>query len=388
MREVSGQRPAAMLVTRNFPPLLGGMENVNQRLLRELAQLGTVVLCGPEGCELHSPEAAVVAESTLKPLPRFLIGATLRGLLMAFRLRPRLVMAGSGLTAPIAWIAARLTGARVAVYLHGLDIIAPHLIYQKFWLPFIRACDVVLVNSSNTAALAIGRGVPLARVHILHPGTEVPTLDATVGATFRAGYGLSDRPIMLSVGRLTRRKGLAEFVSNAMPAIVASHPSTLLVVVGEEASDALRTAAGSERDRITAAARVAGVAASVLLVGRCEQADLSAAYQAAQVHVFPVLEQAGDVEGFGMVALESAAHGLRTVAFRVGGIPDAVDEPNSGILVRAGEYQEFSDAVIEILKSPNTAGDIAASRQFAREKDWHHFGTNLRSILAETSGCG
>lgn len=374
--------PVALLVTRNFPPLLGGMENVNQHLLRELAREWKVAISGPEGSAAFAPEAVAVCETRLKPLSRFLVGAAVRSLMLAREVRPQLVIAGSGLAAPMAWLAARLSGAKFVVYLHGLDIIAASRIYQWCWLPFIRACDLALVNSGNTAKLAISRGLSADRIQVLHPGTDLPNLDSATGTAFRTEFGLGDRPVLLSVGRLTRRKGLAEFVTRALPAIASVSADVVLVVIGEEASDALHTPSGSERERILRAARTANVESHLMFIGRRDAASLSAAYQAAQVHVFPVLEQPGDVEGFGMVALEAAAHGLRTVAFAVGGVPDAVGDPETGRLVAPGAYAELARAVVELLESPQSDAGRLAARRFAEGKDWVAFGNRLRSLLA------
>jgi phosphatidylinositol alpha-1,6-mannosyltransferase len=370
-----------MLVTRNFPPLLGGMENVTLRLLRALASTRQVALCGPRGAGAHAPEATHVAESPLYPLWAFLVRTAWSSLVLARRFRPSLVVAGSGLSAPMAWLAARVAGARTAVYLHGLDIVAPSRVYQAAWLPFIRAMDMVLVNSSHSAALARAAGVDAARIHVLNPGTDVPGLDDAGGARFRERFGLADRPLLLSVGRLTRRKGLCEFVTHALPAIVAACPRALLVVIGEEASDALHGSGPGERGRIEAAAAQAGMQDNLCFVGRCDQAMLGAAFRAAQVHVFPVLDLPGDVEGFGMVALEAAAHGLRTVAFGVGGVPDAVSEPDSGTLVVAGDYPALVAAVAGFLGTAASREQIESARRFARSKDWTAFDARLRTIL-------
>src|SRR4249919_1084235 len=113
------QSPSALLVTRNFPPLVGGMEKLNQHLLLALAELGPIALSGPQGAAAHAPAAAQVLESRLRPLPRFLLGCAWSGWRLARRQRPSLVLAGSGLTAPLAWMLAKLSGARAAVYLHG-----------------------------------------------------------------------------------------------------------------------------------------------------------------------------------------------------------------------------------------------------------------------------
>lgn len=381
MAERSARPASTLLVTRNFPPLVGGMEKLNQHLLLALAELGPVGLSGPRGAAAHAPASALVRESALKPMPVFLLGCAWRGWRLARRLRPSLVMAGSGLTAPIAWSLARLAGARSAVYLHGLDIIAPSALYQLGWLPFIRRCEVVFVNSANTQRIAVEAGVPRERISILHPGTGMPVLDPAAGEAFRHERDYGFRPLLLSVGRLTRRKGLAEFVVNALPLIVAEHPDALLLVIGGEAVDALHGASGNEQARIEALAQEAGVAFALRFLGRCDEATLCAAYQAADCHVFPVLDVPGDVEGFGMVALESAAHGLPTVAFAVGGVPDAVDTGRSGALVASGDYAGFAREVLRFLAPNARAGFSDTSRAFARGMEWSLFGERLRNRI-------
>jgi phosphatidylinositol alpha-1,6-mannosyltransferase len=388
MTERPREAAPVLLVTRNFPPLVGGMENVNLRLLQALAEGGRVALCGPGGCAPFAPEAAEIREAPARPLWRFVPGTLFNALASALRLRPRTVLAGSGLAAPLAWLAARATGARFVVYLHGLDLIVANRAYQWLWLPFIRRCDLALVNSRHTAGLAAGRGIPAGRVAILHPGTSMPSLDPGAAAEFRQRHALGANAVLLSVGRLTRRKGLAEFVSKALPTIVAQQPDVLLVVIGEEAVDALHGGGTLERGRIEAAAEAAGVGDRVRFLGRLVEDELGKAYQAAQVHVFPVLDTPGDVEGFGMVALESASHGLATAAFEVGGVGDAVDPGASGTLVAAGEYDRLAAAILALLRRgpEQAARDRESARTFAARFEWRNFGERLRLLLANSGG--
>ncbi|MEP6907950.1 MAG: glycosyltransferase family 4 protein [Pseudoxanthomonas sp.] len=386
MRENSVRPPVALLVTRNFPPLLGGMEKVNAHLLEALLPTYAIALCGPAGCNGFVPAGTIVSESQIKPLPVFLIMTLWRTLQLALQYRPQWLLAGSGLTAPMTWLAARCVGAKVGVYLHGLDLVAPSRIYQWLWLPFIRRCDIALVNSSHTAQLGAVRGVDSQRIHVLHPGTDLPIPDVAAAQVLRERYDFSQRPLLLSVGRLTRRKGLAEFVENALPAILARQPEALLVVIGDEAVDALHGGSGSERERILAAARRKGVESSLRFLGRCDELTLGAAYQAADVHVFPVLELQGDVEGFGMVALESAAHGLPTVAFAVGGVSDAVRNGVTGTLVKPGDYIALSEAVIQRLSRIDVQTEVDACRTFAAGKTWAVFGERLRQLLESARG--
>lgn len=380
-----GARPRVLLVTRNFPPLVGGMEKLNWHLLRSLSDAWRVAMVGPAGCKQHAPSGTIAVESPLRPLPVLLVRLMTGAIYLAWRIRPKLVIAGSGLAAPFAWIAARLVGAECAVYLHGLDIVAPSALYQRLWLPFLRACDIVWVNSQNTASLAESRGIASSRTEVLHPGTDIPELDVRSGDRFRSELGLHDQRVLLSVGRFTRRKGLAEFCARSLPTILAMSPQTVLLVVGGEATDALHGTTGSEQDRIMAAAAAAGVQHAVRFLGRLSDEQLASAYQATDCHVFPVLDVPGDVEGFGMVALESAAYGTPTVAFDVGGISDAVSRGISGTLIAAGQYEAFAQATLDVLAAGKTPERIAECRAFAMDKSWHAFGRRLRDRVGALS---
>src|SRR4051812_32382630 len=101
--EVIKERLRVLLITRNLPPLRGGMERLNQHMALELAKEFHVAVIGPRGCRSTLVDDLVIAESSIKPLWRFFFGTLWRGLSAARRFRPDVVLAGSGLTAPFAW---------------------------------------------------------------------------------------------------------------------------------------------------------------------------------------------------------------------------------------------------------------------------------------------
>ena len=379
---MSDARPHVLVITRNLPPLLGGMERLNQRMIHSLVSDYNVGIIGPAGCgEYFRGDTVDVVEVPHRPLWRFILHSLVQGMRLARRKRPQIVIAGSGLTAPATRVAAAIAGARSVVYLHGLDLTVPNRLYRACWLPFVRRMDLALANSRNTARLAFEKGVAANRLQVLHPGTDLPAPDPVSGRNFRRDHGFGARPILLSVGRLTRRKGLAEFVKEALPAILSTHPQALLLVIGEEASNALNASADSERERIMESARKAGMADAVRILPHCDEAVLSAAFRAADVYVFPVLAVPGDVEGFGMVAIEAAAHGLPTVAFGVGGVPDAVIEGQSGSLVAERDYDGFASRIgywLSLRDEPEVATRcVEAAAPFG----WDVFGQQLRELL-------
>ena len=370
-------RSGVVLLTRNFPPLWGGMERLNWNLAMQLAQRAPVGIVGPEGCVRDAPARAAVAEVSLRPLWRFLLLASWKGLTMARRARPQWVLAGSGLTAPLAWLAARGAGARCAAYVHGLDLAVAHPLYRTLWFAALRRMDAVIANSHASAELARGIGVAPQRLSVVHPGVEVAAHDAGARERFRRQHGLGDAPVLLSVGRLSERKGLREFVSEVLPDIARRKPGVRLVVVGDVPAAALHARAQSIPS-IERAAQAAGVGHCLLMLGRRFGEELTDAYAAADVHVFPVRQIPDDPEGFGMVAIEAAAQGVATVAYATGGVVDAVEHGVSGLLVAPGDAQGFASAVQRILESPLDADRV---REFARGFAWERFGTQVWAAL-------
>ncbi len=462
-----------LIITRNLPPLVGGMERLNWHMAEELAKLAEVRVVGPAGAAAVAPAGVVVREAPLKPLWKFLLRARALARREARGWKPDIVLAGSGLTAPIARAAARTCGAKTAVYVHGLDVAVKHPVYRAVWFPAIRRMDRVIANSHATADICRGIGVDPARIGIVHPGVDLPgdsepspgaachPLPEGEGTAFeplpprergrgegtnsrgvagaqgigndasdepspgaarhpllgsflakqpparafaralvaartapgssqtpllapggegnaalRARHNLGDRPLLLSVGRLSVRKGLREFVANSLPQIVAAYPDVMLLIVGDAPMDALHAKAQTP-ESIRAVAAAAGVAENLSFLGTITDYELGTVYRACDVHVFPVREIPGDPEGFGMVAIEAAAHGLPTVAFSVGGVPDAVVEGESGSLIRASDYRAFAASVNSWLARAERAAIAVRCIAAAEPFSWQNFGRNL-----------
>lgn len=374
-------RSRILLVTRNLPPLVGGMERLNWHMAEELARHADVRVVGPVGSAALAPAGVAVEEVPLSPLPRFLLGACLKAWRIARRWKPDVVLAGSGLTAPMAWWAARACGARAAVYVHGLDMALRKPLYRALWLPAIRRMDCVIANSGPTRQLALDAGVQAARIGIVHPGVDVPAAETGVAeaARFRAGEGLEGRAVLLSVGRLSQRKGLREFVADVLPDVVAARPGTMLLVVGDSPNQALHAQAQTPQS-IQAEADCHGVGGNIRFLGVItDRAHLAAVYRSADVHAFPVRQIPGDPEGFGMVAVEAAAHELPTVAYATGGIVEAVDDGRSGRLVPPGDAKAMVAAILETLDRRDALR--ASCRAFAAGKAWPVFGEQVRRLL-------
>jgi len=377
----SPKRPKLLIITRNLPPLLGGMERLVWHIVDAMNTEYQVHVVGPAGCRNLLPAGVTTSEAPLKPMPAFLFRAGCAAIMQARQLRPQLILAGSGLTAPIAWLAARLVGAKGIVYLHGLDIKVNHPVYRLLWRPFFKHFDCVLVNSHYTRNLALEAGISQERIRILHPGVTLPDLSKAhqQRAEFRQRFKLDDHPIMLYVGRINARKGLSIFARHILPTIIGAVPNARLVVIGDEPRNALQNTPG-EWSKVEQALNETNLSHTIDFLGPQDDETLSMAYMAADVMIFPVQDIPGDIEGFGMVAIEAAAHNLPTVAFAVGGVPDAVNDGISGHLIPNADNESFSHATIKFLTT--NASPPTATRKFAESFCWSAFGQRLRAILS------
>ncbi|MFY9180602.1 MAG: glycosyltransferase family 4 protein [Venatoribacter sp.] len=370
-----------LIITRNLPPLVGGMERLNWHMADELSKYAEVKIIAPKGSAALKPENVTITECPLKPLPLFMLVALCKAIWLALTYKPTTVLAGSGLTAPLAWLASKLAGAKSAAYLHGLDITVQSKPYQKIWVPFFKRLDHIIVNSTPTKQLALNAGIQEEKIGIVYPGVEIPNAPQPAEAiqAFKQKHQLEDKKILLSVGRLTTRKGLKEFVENALPNIVKKVPNALLLVVGEAPKNSL--GAGIQtRDEIEKAAHINHISNNIVFLGKVNEQILNICFELAHLHIFPIRYIKDDPEGFGMVAIEAAAHGLPTIAFATGGVIDAVKNEYSGYLVKSGDYNELGKKVIEALQLNKTSWRDNC-KVFASSFEWQHFGINICTII-------
>jgi phosphatidylinositol alpha-1,6-mannosyltransferase len=371
-------RQKILIVTRNLPPLIGGMERLNWHIADELSKNHDVSIISHTTAKNPAPKNANFYGIPLNPLPVFLIFAFFQAFWLCLVQRPDILFAGSGLTAPIAVFWAKIFRKKSIVYIHGLDIGTDNKIYKILWLPFIRSANQVIANSSPTYDICIRKGIYSGKLSIVHPGVSYPPMpkDDKLIQQLITQYQLQGKKVLISVGRLTQRKGLNEFIDLGFSKIVQAIPNTTLVVIGDTPDQSLNKHLQS-KELIISTAKKYQIENNIVFTGNITDDNiLSNFYYLADVHVFPVKHIPADPEGFGMVAIEAAAHGTPTVAFATGGIVDAVQHGKTGYLIEKQNYQSMVHTVIQILENKNLLNDklcIQHAEQFAWNNLKHKF---------------
>ncbi len=354
-----------LVVTWNYPPRRGGIENLIGGLCRELRKKHSVRVITTYSAACSLSEADVF-RAPLPGLFSFVLYVLWRGtILLAQNDGISVVFGGSVLATPLVLVLARLFERRAVVQAHGLDIIYRNFLYRQLCVRWLKYCDYVVANSSYTAELAQARGILHERIAIIPPGVDVDHFTGSMDVNaIRQSLGIAELKIILFVGRLAKRKGVKEFIENSLTRILREMPEVCFLVVGGAPTDSL-VHSENRVSEIKAAITKARITEQVRLLGPLADDDVIKLYQISDVVVLPALDLQEDVEGFGIVALEAASAGKPVVATRVGGIPDSVKDGNSGILVEPGDYAGLSRAIIALLRDSSrraVLGEYGRSR--------------------------
>jgi phosphatidyl-myo-inositol dimannoside synthase len=354
-----------LMISWNYPPRRGGIEYLMNRLYAGFKERNSVQLITAYTRSSESVEEGIF-RAPLPGLIPFALYALWRGGLLLFSdRRIEIIFGGSFLVTPLILILARLFRCRAVIQAHGLDLVYPSALYQALTVRWGKFCDRIVANSRYTASVAREKGVPPELVSVIPPGVDLERfssrqeLDDT-----QAELQLDGKKIILFVGRLARRKGVKEFVQHSLAEIVREVPNSLFLVVGNNPAASL-THGDDSLSEISAMVSKWGLESHVRIMADVNDDELVRLYRACDVVVLPALRATEDVEGFGIVLLEAAAAAKPTVAIRVGGIPDAVEDGKSGILVEPDDYRRLSRAIVELLNNP-AAG--SAMGKFAQQR--------------------
>jgi phosphatidylinositol alpha-1,6-mannosyltransferase len=240
------------------------------------------------------------------------------------------------------------------------------------------AADFIIANSSHTRSLLRGLGVPESRVQIIRPGVDTERFHPGVETRrLRAVLAPDDELILLSVGRLQRRKG-HDLVIDALTRIDPGVPPLRYVIVGD----------GDERKALESRVAAAGLQNMVRFVGEVSRDDLPAHYAACDIFLMPNRVDGVDLEGFGIVFLEAAASAKPVIGGRTGGVPEAVEQGVTGLLVRGNDAGELARAITTLALSPELRARMGAAGRdrVVREFSWDRAVAALDALESRADG--
>ena len=347
-----------VLLTTDFPPVLGGISNYLFNVYRQF-DLQRMTLIAPQ-----HPDAGRFDAAQAYSAKRFRAGLDVPGVRGAWQVwrmysgaeklikqNRRLVLHCGHVNAALA--ARKLKqryGTPYLLWTHALEIMDKWL--RTSVLPAMLDADLVIANSEFTRAFIASAGVPESRIVKIRPGADPlrfrPGLDCSELAQ---RLGVTGRPTLLTVSRIVkanRYKG-HDAVLRALPKVVRAVPDVAYVIVGD----------GDDLGYLHRLASECGVGEHVRFAGRVSEAELPLLYNACDAFVMCSREDRSRrgilAEGFGIALLEASGCGKPVIAGRSGGVPDAVRDGITGLLVNPVDGEEIAAAILKILQEPGVA---------------------------------
>ncbi|MCC6763549.1 MAG: glycosyltransferase [Deltaproteobacteria bacterium] len=207
-----------------------------------------------------------------------------------------------------------------------------------------REVDAVVAIAEAVRSALVASGVDPARIHLVPSGVDASRFAAGPEArtAARARFAIADGAwVLAAVGALEERKG-HDVLFDALAR--DPDPRRVVLVAGDG------TRASALRARITAL----GLTAGVRLLGGVD--DVAPVLAAADVLVMPSRH-----EGLGVAALEGMAAGLPVIASRVGGLPEAIVDGETGLLVAPGDAAALAAALARLAADPGLARRLGAA---------------------------
>ncbi|PRD44577.1 glycosyltransferase family 4 protein [Sphingobacterium haloxyli] len=344
-----------LFVSHKYPPATGGMEKQSYELI--------------EGMHAYATVRKIVYK---REESYFHFFRKLNGRILAMIHRyPKieLVHFNDGLIAAVSLWHVGYDHLRRVVTLHGLDVVFPLSIYQKFILPRFNRYDHIVAVSRATAAAAISRGVEERKISVIANGIDhqlKPKSCLKSWEEFRQKYNLpSSRKILVALGRPVKRKGFSWFIREVLPQLP---DDCYLVMAGPFSNDLPKTEKWltrlpkrwrelytlfmgypSDQKDIYRLLNDGKYNERTTHVGKLPMDELGVLLSHAEAFVMPNIRVEGDMEGFGLVCLEASVCGTVVLASAVDGITDAIQHQKNGIQVEPENVEAWLLAIQELL---------------------------------------
>ncbi len=260
----------------------------------------------------------------------------------------------------------RVTSKKVVATVHGLDVILPIPWYQRRLRSALQLIDSVVCVSQATAEEVRKRGVDDAKITVIPNAAEkvdiyTPRNNLLYQRLKNAiGVDLKGKKVLFSLGRPLRRKGFDKFITD----VFENLPGDFVYIIAgpkpkmpgwlkrsrsflnDDYKKWISLASGSD----TVHDNLIGLSSHprVFYINGVTDELRDSLFAVSDLFIMPNQSVEGDMEGFGIVALEAAVRGIPVIASGIEGITDAVIEGENGFCVPAGDSKRMSDIIIEL----------------------------------------
>jgi phosphatidylinositol alpha-1,6-mannosyltransferase len=351
-----------LVITNDFPPRTGGIQNFLHGLLKGIDPAEVVVLCSNykrsrEFDAAQSYPVIRIKSKVLLPTKK----RTAQAVELVKEHECDRVLFGASAPLGLMSPALRAAGVKKIIALtHGHEAGWSGIFFLRPLLKKIfKDIDVVTYLGEYTRKRLqplIGKTSEFVR---LTPGVDTNLFHPRVQSEkdeMLKKYGLMGKQVIFCVSRLMPRKGQDHLIE-IWPKLLQRNPNAHLVISG----------GGPYKRKLLRKIKNRNLQKYVTFLGRLDQTDLAKHYGMSAIFAMPNRTRllGLDVEGLGMVYLEAAACGIPTLGGLAGGVPDALVDQTTGFLINPNKKSELISRLDFLLQNPQVARQMGEAG-----RDW------------------
>ena len=217
----------------------------------------------------------------------------------------------------------------------------------------------IIANSNFTKSLAINLGVNPGKIKVINPGCNYP-IDITKEAKQKAKEILKNSfPKILTIARLDRRKShrnILMTIKNLKP----KFPNIKYISIGD----------GDEKENLFKLKQELGLDKEVVLIDQSDEQLKVALLNESNLFLMPSVIYKTSVEGFGITFIEAASYGVASIGGLSGGEKDAIKNGITGYLCDGDDLNSIYETIEKYFDNDNYKNLSKNALEFSKNFKW------------------
>ena len=355
-----------VITTQCFAPQIGGIESLMTGMAEAMSDYDKEVIVLADGKKIKDDDKKkykIVRFSGWKPLRRRRKARYIKELMKRNKINR--IYADS-------WKSVEhLNGmnCKLIALAHGTEI--PKKYFDKIYTFFnikkrrivnsYKNCDHIAANSTYTKDLMIASlNISSNKITIIHPGIDIykDFIQKEDRESVRSIIGKSS-PIITTLARVEKRKG-HKFVINAVSKLKSKFPNMLYLIAGK----------GPYLEEVIRHVKKLRLEEHVVFLGWITEPEKSLVLQNSDLFVMTPTTVGESVEGFGMVFIDAAFHGIASIGSISGGISDAVIHNKTGLLCKEGDQKSITKNIDALLSNEGLRNELGVNGKLRARRDY------------------
>lgn len=276
----------------------------------------------------------------------------------------------------IAFLLSKILNIEYVVFTHGFDILKSQKRKRKKYLTeiILKNAKNIIANSNFTKNEIKKLGVKPDKITTLYPCPHIkPPAKNDVKKRLINEYDLKDKKIILSIGRMVKRKGF-DTVIKSMNLVTKSVDNAVYIIAG---------GVGNYENEIRKTVKKYNQKNNITIISNPTNDEIAALYDLCNVFIMPSRKIGADVEGFGIVYLEANLFEKPVIGGASGGVSEAIINDKTGLLVDPESVGEIKDAIVKLLNNEGVAKTMGVygKKRVDEQFTWNAQVKKLQNIL-------